>query len=48
MDNAITKCQDESKQVVRVRFEAPFSLETCVRTPPLLPICSVSRCTSSI
>jgi len=40
MNNAITKYQDESKQVLRVRLE--------VRVPPLLPICSVSRCTSSI
>ena len=48
MDNAFTKYQHESKQAMKVRFEPPVSLEACVRIPPLLPICSVSRCTSSI
>jgi len=48
MDNAITKYQGESKQVVRARFEPPLSLEAWVRIPPLLPFCSVSRCTCSI
>jgi len=48
MGNASTKYQGESKQVVRVSFEPPLSSEACVRIPTLLPICSVSRFTSSI
>jgi len=47
MDNAITKYQDESKKAVRIRFEPPVSLLACVRIQPLLPICNISRYTSS-